>query len=181
MRHFVYICFCLIFSLQLISQPNVEETKKIDSLNKFISTNTAALKKAKALVSLAELLYNQNPDTLLPLCQQALNLLDALKEEELPAKQAYEYNQIKSLAYNNIGVVYYLHGSYAKTLHYYIQSVKIRESINDEDGMMESYNNIAGVYKNQSDTAQAIDYYKKSLAIAEKKNNIKSISNTLNN
>lgn len=152
------------------------EIKTIDSLKKIINQNRNSFQEAQALVSLSDILYQTDEDTVLVLCEHALDILKKIPEKSLNEKEKFEYNQIKALALNNIGIVFYNSGNFAKAIFYFIQGTKIREKINDEKSLSESYNNIAFIYKQQKDTLKAISYYKKSLKFALKTENLSDIS-----
>ena len=73
-------------------------------------------------------------------------------------------------SYNNIGVIYYNQGNYAKALEYHEKALDIRERVlgpNHPD-TAQSYNNIGLVYYNQGDYAKALEYYGKALDIYER-------------
>jgi serine phosphatase RsbU (regulator of sigma subunit)/tetratricopeptide (TPR) repeat protein len=136
------------------------------------------LQKAKAYVALSDELYIQNIDTVIPLCESAIKIIDSLTKNN---QQTIDGTKIKAAALNNIGFVFNNYGSQSKALSYYLQSLKIREQINDQKGKVESYNNVASIYNSQGDTSMALIYYKKGLKISQSINDAKGMSNILNN
>ncbi|MFK8104153.1 MAG: adenylate/guanylate cyclase domain-containing protein [Saprospiraceae bacterium] len=102
---------------------------------------------------------------------QALTIYRSLDDQESIAA-----------AYNNIGLVHKNRGSYflsqtqktkaadsfVEALDYLEQSLKIRQGLNDQKGIMEVYNGIGDVKRRQQKIAEALQYCKAYLAIAEK-------------
>ncbi|MES2589898.1 MAG: tetratricopeptide repeat protein [Bacteroidota bacterium] len=172
--HFLKVCILIFFPIFLHSQSD-----ELDSLNKVIKGQATMLSKAKAYVSLSENFFSTNMDTVIPLCEKALEII---KVSKLNKEDYHALKQTEAQAYNNIGAVHYINSSYAVSIKFYIKALKIREKIKDNDGVAETSNNIGLIYYKQADTVNAITYYKKSLKIIEKKNNNDILlSNVYNN
>lgn len=163
----------LYLTFSLFSQVN-----KTDSIMFVLKKTSLPLQKAKAYVALSDELYIQNIDTVIPLCESAIKIIDSLTKNN---QQTIDGTKIKAAALNNIGFVFNNYGSQSKALSYYLQSLKIREQINDQKGKVESYNNVASIYNSQGDTSMALIYYKKGLKISQSINDAKGMSNILNN
>lgn len=79
-----------------------------------------------------------------------------------------EINSLKkeiSTALNNIGFTYNDQGDIAKSLKFYLRSLKLREELKDKKGVAGALNNIGYVYSNQGDIDNALNYYHQSLKI----------------
>lgn len=169
---FIYLCF--IFPSFIYAQ-----NSKLDSLKIVLKKSNSALEKARACVSIADELYINDLDTVLPLSEAALKLLEDIKISNEAQRQ--DVLTIKAWAINNIGYVYKNYGNQSKALFYFLQALKIREQINDEKGIIESYNNMASVYNAHGDSEGALKYYKNGLEMARKIKDIKGEANILNN
>ncbi|MBA3664385.1 MAG: tetratricopeptide repeat protein [Bacteroidetes bacterium] len=91
------------------------------------------------------------------------------------------YKQGKALSLNNIGNVYRSQGDsatdagnsklsadkYAKAIDYHTQSLKIREEIEDKQGIAISLNNIGNIYTKQDKFHLAFDYNNRALNMAQ--------------
>ena len=149
------------------------QNKQIDSLKQVIrSYNTSPLgrqggadtNQVKALNKLSwKLLNTGNYDTALILANQALKLAQSFPS--LGGGRGW-FNWAGN-AYSNIGAVYYYHGNYPEALKNYFASLKIREEINDKQGIAASYNNIGGVYYSHGNYPEALKNYFASLKIRE--------------
>ncbi len=124
-------------------------------------------------------------DTAFSRSQEAL----AYYSQALAIYRSLDEQESIAAAYNNIGLVHKNRGSYflsqaqkkkaadsfVEALDYLEKSLKIRESLNDQKGIMEVYNGIGDVKRRQQKTAEALQYCKAYLAIAEKINDQKFI------
>lgn len=66
-----------------------------------------------------------------------------------------------------IGILYDINGQNKKALTYYLESLKIKEAINDSSGIASMRSNIGALYYTQNDFEKALPYFKESLAIEE--------------
>lgn len=101
--------------------------------------------------------------------------------DKLPGALNTAFNKGVANAYHNIGTVHYFKGDYDKALQFYMQSLEIREKINDQQGSALSANNIGNIYNNQGDYVKALDYYLRSLKVREKLNDKKGMAASYNN
>lgn len=153
---------------------------KEDSLEKVIKNSSDNLEKAKAYVMLSEVLYQENHDTIYPLCSKAVDLLNQLNFSKLSKTKKREYYETSASAYNNIGTFHFFNNRYSEAVQNLLKATKIREKSSNTSSLAESYNNIAFIYKQQDDTINATKYFKKSLQFAEKHKDQKAISLALN-
>ena len=84
-------------------------------------------------------------------------------------------------SYNNIGVIHYQQGNIPLTLEYYGKSLRIREELNDKEGMATSYNNVGVIHRDQGNLSLSLEYYAKSLKIREELNDKRGIALSYNN
>jgi tetratricopeptide (TPR) repeat protein len=136
--------------------------------------------RAQAYVAVSEVLYLSKPDTVIPLCQKAIELCD----KNLPTANATEkraFLSYKASACNNIGYIYQNQGDVKRALEYYHKGLKIQEEISDKKGLAQSLNNIGFIYQNLNDLQKTLDYYNRSLAIREEIGDKRGIGESLNN
>lgn len=74
---------------------------------------------------------------------------------------------IQAVTFMNIGNVYAQQGKYEQSVEYHLQSIKIKEALDDTRGLMSSYVNMGVIYSrlNQFDKSDAA--YHKAIALAE--------------
>ncbi|PJA07047.1 MAG: hypothetical protein COX70_08245 [Flavobacteriales bacterium CG_4_10_14_0_2_um_filter_32_8] len=169
-------CFAQNFS--------VEEQHQIDTLNRIIydiaSYDTS---KANAYLTLAEILYVSNLDTIIPLCEKAKNIaekaLNKLPKSDKNTRKAF----LKSLtgALNNIGYAYLAKGNTDKAIEYYHKAKPISEEIDDKEALFTYYISIGYIYMEKGEIKKALKYYHQSLKIAEAMGNKQNIATSLNN
>ncbi len=82
---------------------------------------------------------------------------------------------------NDLAYLYHHMGDYQKALHYFKQSLKIREEIGDKSGVGTTLNNISQIYKARGDLPTALTYLQKSLKIREEIGDKSGEGTTLNN
>ncbi len=177
-NHFKKIIFC-IFLICFYILTHAKQSQ-LDSLKKIFNSGSHDTTRLKALVGITEILASTNPDTVIGLCNTAIdivnkNLADANKSE----KGVYLF--VKSTAINNIGFIYQMRGNIPVALEYYEKSMKIQEEIGDKSGLANSLNNIGFIYKQRGDVKKALGYWNKSLKIRQEINDKAGIANSLNN
>ncbi len=82
---------------------------------------------------------------------------------------------------NDYGYHYFQEGAINKALTNFIKSIKIRERMNDMEGVATNLNNIGFIYKHQGNIVKALDYYHRCLKIQESLKDQKYTANSLNN
>ncbi len=80
------------------------------------------------------------------------------------------------MAYNNLGVIYYMKRDFAQAIDTYKKSLKIRKEINDKKGIAATYNNIGNVQFAQGNYPLALENYLISLKIKEEINDRQGIA-----
>lgn len=84
-------------------------------------------------------------------------------------------------ALNDIGLVYNHLDNCDVAYEKFINALKIRKSIQDEDGIATTYNNLGVLYQKKEKSTKALEYYYKSLNINEERNNKRDVSINLTN
>ncbi|MCB0408777.1 MAG: tetratricopeptide repeat protein, partial [Flavobacteriales bacterium] len=115
-------------------------------MNIIINNNSNDTSLAGAFVGLSEILYVSNQDTMLPLCNKSLSIIKKALKNNVSEKERFSLLKSKALALNNIGYIYDNKGDIPKALEYFHESLKIKEEINDKQGIASSYNNIGMLY-----------------------------------
>ena len=113
---------------------------------------------------------------------QALKIYDeliAISNENTSEKS--EALNLKSKAYNNIGIIYRQQGKYKDALENSFAALKIRITIGDKTGIATSYSNIGLMYNDQGNNTEALKYDFAALKIRKEIGNKKGIADTYNN
>ncbi len=174
-QYFLFL-FLTFFCRQIIfSQENIIREYRI------------ALKEAKhdttrvnILVSLSNQLYATKPDTVIPLCKEALLIIDSKLTKANPQEKAV-YLKTKAGALNNIAATHKNYGDIDEAMNYFNQSVKLYGEITDKKGLANTLNNIGAIHDNQGDIAKALDYFSQSLNLLEEIGDKKGVAASLNN
>ena len=182
---YLFIFYILILPFLGVAQFSTEQQLQIDSLSAIVkeTTDNDTL-LAKSYLTLSDILYVSNYDTIIPLCTKAREIAEeGLKKKEVISNPSITYSLKKTMAdaIGNIGYFYGIRGDIEKQTAFYHESLKIREEIGDKYGISSSLNNIGYVYRNQNDLEKALEYYKKSLAIREELGNKNGVALSLNN
>ena len=79
---------------------------------------------------------------------------------------------------SNLGAVYTTNGDEAKSLEYYLRSLKVAEEIQDNVGILSAQNNIGVLYMiKQSTYDKALQYFQSALQLSEKINDKQNTGN----
>ncbi len=93
---------------------------------------------------------------------------EIFEENNPSSSNKKEVAQGLAKAYGGMGIVFSEQSNYSKALQFYLKSVKIYESLNDESKCAKLYNNIGVVYKSQHSDFKALEYFIKAQKIQEK-------------
>ena len=148
---FTVTLFLLLVTFNSNAQNNV-----VDSLKQLLAKEKQDTSRVLLLVQLSKIYLESKPDTALLLAQEGLALANHKK-----------FPKGAALCLKAMGAVYGVTGNYPKGLDLLLQSLKINETINDQQGMMTCYVTIGANYSHQEDYKQSLFYFFKAKAIAE--------------
>lgn len=159
---------------------------KVDSLEILLNTIKEDTTKAKVLGELAWTYLFSNPDTAFVLAQKELEIAESMiaqAGEETPAAialmKAGKWQMAHALHLQ--GTSHHVKGNYPMALKYYHHSLKVKNEIDDDEGMAMGLNNIGIIYKEQGNYTEALEYYRQTLEIFEKLENDGKIAIANNN
>lgn len=180
MMKIIFLIIFLSIANFSISQKKGKE-RKIDSLQTIIS-------KAKhdSIILIAwqkwdDLIYISDPKLDYELNVKIDSLATLNLKKKITKKEKRFFEEKKSTALNNLGIIAWDNGEFNKSIKYHQQSLKIRRSNGDKKGEASSLNNIGLNYKSQGDYDKTLEYYTKSLLIQEQTGYQPGISSSLNN
>jgi len=156
---------------------------------------------AVALVFTSMTVYGQRGDSILSVLDTAKNEYRVKALNELfrhhfagdPVKAvgyarealsyASEVGDQKGLAaaYNNLGVAYRTQGAMDRALEYYINALRIYETLENKEGVSTTKNNIANIYSIKKDYEQSMKYMTESYNMFVELNETEKIIGSLNN
>jgi tetratricopeptide (TPR) repeat protein len=84
-------------------------------------------------------------------------------------------------AYNLLGILCFRTGKLDKSLQYHSEALRLRQQLNDEEGMAMSQLNLGNVYSDQEKKREAERAYLEAMQLFNKRNNQKQVANCLNN
>lgn len=177
-KYFKYTLVVCVMLAPAISFSSQSETDSLKNLLRLAKHDTTRL---HLNVYLSEICDEQD---ILSFAKPAVEIADQLLLqknilENKPLKSKILHD--KSLALNNIGVVYRQQGDLLKALYYYEQALKIREQTGDQKSMAESYNNIGDMHIQQGNIPVGLEYLMQSLKIREAIKDSIGISTVYNN
>ena len=140
------------------------------AINEAGKLNDANL-RAKAYVVMAEVEeVNHNFDSVIVLCNLAIELFDPQSEKFLRAKSL-----------NQRGIAYENKGLYTKAYESYIGALRLYDELKDEKGICNEYLNIGLIHQYKKEFKQAEKYFNQALAIAERTQYSNGIGSAYNN
>lgn len=144
------------------------QTTKRDSLLSLVRSASDTT-KAKLYNTIARELFMPNyPDSMIFYAKKGAQVKVSNK--------AWNANLI-----NTVGVSFYYKSEFDSALYYYLQALKIRETLGNEKQIISSLNNIAVIYQIKGDQENALIYYFKVLRFREKAKDQDGISNICEN
>ena len=158
MKYRVAILLLIWGSLQANSQQ-----RQIDSLSK-IAQNTSGTEQVGAYASLASLTRNADPDTAMFFAKKAYTIAEELGN-------AYS----KMIAYNAMGSILHVRGSYDLSLKYYRQALEIAEATKNDSLKASALTGIGASLWQVGKHAESLEHHFKSLRIREKMNDTRGI------
>lgn len=143
MKKLAFLTTLVCISVLLFAQT----PRELDSVKQVIDTTKD--EKAKVL-ALCRLSYWENDDPVrrLTLVTEALKLARAIKYEKGEAQ-----------CYHQLGNHFIRIADYSKSMEYYLKALKIRETLNDQEGFSTTKSVIGLVYANQGNFRKALDCF----------------------
>ncbi|HYG51608.1 MAG TPA: tetratricopeptide repeat protein [Flavobacteriales bacterium] len=175
-KHIITFFFILFFA-----GPAFAQNREADSIYTLIKNARHDTSRAWLWVALSDALYYSNPDTLKPLSEKAIIIVEENLRKKTTKRVRESFLSTKSAALNNIGIYYQLHGEIKRSIDCYKKALEIQTAINDRDGMAGAYYNLGYIYKNEGDIRTALEYYHKALKLDEEAGDKKDIAYSLNN
>jgi tetratricopeptide (TPR) repeat protein len=90
-------------------------------------------------------------------------------------------DEVVSIVYNNLGLVYADKGEWDKAIEFYEKSLETKEKVGDVHGMARTYNNLGLVYADKGEWDKTIEFYDKSLETFEKVDDVHGMAQTYGN
>lgn len=133
--------------------------------------------KARCLYHIGSVGQKQGSiDTAIEYFFRSLKMYEELLSLCKNSKETEEINKGLATCFLGIGLVHKDQGALDKALEFFFKSLKINESIGNQEGMVICFNDIGCIYRDQGDYNKATDYYNKSLKICIETNDKKGMS-----
>ena len=179
----IFFILSLCFPIGLFGQVFLKKVQReIDSLNVIISNvNTADTILAESYLGLSGLLYVQNIDTMIPLCNKVIEIAEKKLANSPSESEERAMLNHYSGALNNIAFVYMSKGDINKCLNYLNKSLAIYEKTGNKEELATAIGNIGHVLQNQGNAPKALEYFQRSLEIEKEFGNNLNIGLSLSN
>jgi two-component system, NarL family, sensor kinase len=156
------------------------QEKKADSLNAIIKNAAHDTTRARAYMSLSQVLYASDPDKIIPLSDAAIAICNAkLPTANAAEKRSYLYT--KATALSNIGYILFNRGQPDSAMRYFLNGLQLQKETGEQKEIANSLNNIAAIYYKLGEPGKALDYFQLGLEIQEKTGVKEGIAYSLNN
>ncbi|SEF43803.1 tetratricopeptide repeat-containing sensor histidine kinase [Algoriphagus boritolerans] len=141
-----------------------------DSIQNLITKTEDDSVKAVLFYDLGKHFYGIDQDTAIYFAQNAIQLAEKLG-----------LDKVKGNALNIMGVALLIRSDYEDALKTHLQALKIRETLKDSTGMLESNLNIGNVYYRNGEMGKAAEMYEKALVYGLATKNLRGQSLIYNN
>jgi len=177
------LSFLILFSLvNLLSLAQSEQERYTDSLITVFNTTKQDTVRIQTQILLSEIYYRTNPDTLLTLCEDAIQFIDKkLRDKNTSERERTIFIVNKASAYANMAAVQEDKGDLKKSIDYNNISLKLYKSVDYFNGVSTVLNNLGKLMKIQGEFEAAIKLYTESLHYADLSNNRKGKAYTIGN
>src|ERR1044071_9066778 len=133
---------CLLFiSVELFAQ-----TEELDSLHHQLALAPTIETRIEVLNQLS-----------LSYSTLSLSKSEQLAKEALSLAQPIGYGKGIASSYNALGICSSIRGDYSEGLDYFMQSLRLRESLGDQAAIANTHSNISRVYSYQHDYDHALE------------------------
>ncbi|HON18439.1 MAG TPA: tetratricopeptide repeat protein [Salinivirgaceae bacterium] len=167
------------------------QTSKIDSLLNVVSHSTSDTIVLKAYYDIANILFEQDPDSSMYFWRMAISYIDRQEKHQKNEIDKLFLSFFKSIFQNEMAY-YQMHIGNAEesmqllkkaeqTLRMLLLESKFPEPIQIKYHLGQNYNLQAGLYRDQGNIAKALEYNHKSLKLREETDDQEGIAQTLNN
>ncbi len=141
----VVVFFFIFGTTSLLAQKHLA-----DSLQTVLLTDLPDTARAQNIRDLSKAMYRYDTDSALSIAYDGLRFAKKIKDKRYISKM-----------YEMIAIILTKTGNFSKALNYYIENLKIDESLHAEDGIICANNNIGIVYAYMLDYENALKSYKK--------------------
>ncbi|GAB3221888.1 tetratricopeptide repeat protein [Algoriphagus aestuariicola] len=160
-----------MLSLFLVLWTSLQTPQSIsDSIRNAINFAESDSTKAALYYDLAKHYYGFEQDTAILYAQNAIDLAESLGLQKLQASSL-----------NIMGVALLISSEYERALTSHLEALKIRETLRDSTGMLESNLNIGNVYYRNGEMGKAAEMYEKALVYGLATKNLRGQSMIYNN
>ena len=135
------LCLLLFISAELFAQTN-----QVDSLQHLLASAPNVEARIDLLTSLS-----------LSYSTLSLTKSEQLAKEALLLAQPIGYGKGIASSYNALGICSSIRGDYSEGLDYFMQSLRLRESLGDQAAIANTHSNISRVYSYQHDYDHALE------------------------
>lgn len=165
-RIFPAILLIILCNISDAQNTGGEQSRTIDSVKKIVATTNIDTIKIKALNFLTE---NASETEWPAYNDQMLAFAKEKLKTETKGKPLYIfYRRFLADGINNLGILLQDAGDIEKCIAHYKEALKIKEEINDNEGVATVNNNIGLVYVHTGDGLKGLDYFKRALIYFEK-------------
>jgi signal transduction histidine kinase/Tfp pilus assembly protein PilF len=172
-----HTCFFLLF---FILQCRLSAQRGVDSINAVIKGSKNDTTLARCYVALTEQLFASYPDTLIPLCNKALAIVEKnIASANTQEKRSYLFTKGASL--NNIAYAHFVKGRIETALDYFERGLKINEELGVKREIANSLSNISALYDQQGKPEKALIKSERAWKIQEEIGDKQGMAYTINN
>lgn len=170
----------LLACFSFFSFSQSENSGVIDSLNQIVNNSANEVEKAQALVLLSDEYSLSNIDTMIVLCNRALDIVakSPLADDDI---EKFGLRRIESEAYNNLGYVNLRKGNLEEAKIYLIKSGEIGKETGHYENNISVGINLSLVYAEQGDFRTAIEILEKTQVLADSNHKLDNLATILNN
>jgi len=170
--------FIIFFSLPFLGYS--QDKSILDSLRTGLKNANHDSTRVELYMNIIREVYVQNPDTILPLSNKIISLIDGILPELSKTRKPIYLAQ-KASAYNNLGAYYNQKGHIQNALIYFHKSLRLKEELKEDVAIAKTLNNIGYIYEITGELDNALSYYHKSLKIKVRMNDMQGIAKSLSN
>lgn len=140
------------------------QTANIDSLKALLKNEKQDTTRVLLLEKLTQIYYISKPDSALIMALEGLRI-----------SRRIGFLKGEAISLHRMGLIYYSFNR-PKGMELWLQSIKINEKINNQDGLINNYNAIVLAYNALGDYRQALKYAFQAKALSEGHNNKRGLS-----